>query len=98
MIYGIEPGTDEVILIASKGGAPENPLWLENLLVEPEVWIQIGAESGWATARVVDHVAESARRDRLWAVMRGIWPSYDEYQQKADGAGRVIPVVTLRRA
>ena len=97
LIYGIEPGSDEVILIASKGGAPENPLWLENLLVEPEVWIQIGAETGWATARVVDQVSEPHRRDRLWAVMREIWPSYDEYQQKADGAGRVIPVVTLRR-
>lgn len=98
LIYGIDPDTNDVILIASKGGAPENPLWLENLLVSPEVWIQIGADTGWATASVLDPAADAARRERLWAIMRAIWPSYDEYQEKADAAKRVIPVVTLRRS
>jgi len=29
--------------------------------------------------------------------MNTLWPSYDEYQAKADVVSRVIPVVVLRR-
>jgi len=88
----------DVILIASKGGAPENPLWFENLVAEPEVWIQIGARSEWATASIVSHETDSERRDALWRIMCAIWPSYDEYQTKADVVSRVIPVVTVSRS
>lgn len=98
LIYGIDPDTSDVILIASKGGAPEHPLWLENLVVEPAAWIQIGATTQWAKASVVDPVHDAERRSRLWKIMCGIWPSYDEYQAKADAASRVIPVVALRRS
>lgn len=98
LIYGIDPATDDVILIASKGGAPENPLWFENLVAEPAVWIQIGADTSWCTATTVEPVADAERRSRLWKTMCAIWPSYDEYQIKADVASRVIPVVTLRRS
>jgi len=98
LIYGVDPETSEVILIASKGGAPKNPLWFENLVDEPEVWIQIGAETCWATATTLDPTKDTERRQRLWKIMCAIWPSYDEYQSKADAAERVIPVVALRRA
>ena len=98
LIYGIDPDTNDVILIASKGGAPENPLWFENLLAEPEVWIQIGARTEWATASIVSHETDSERRDALWRIMCAIWPSYDEYQTKADVVSRVIPVVTVSRS
>jgi hypothetical protein len=33
-----------------------------------------------------------AERERLWALMREVWPAYDEYQTKTD---REIPVVVL---
>lgn len=98
LIYGVEPETNDLILIASKGGAPENPLWFENLVAEPEVWVQVGSDSYWATATTVDPLAETERRAALWNVMRAIWPSYDEYQVKADTASRVIPVVAVRRS
>ena len=41
-----------------------------------------------ATARTVT----GEERERLWALMRQIWPAYDEYQTKTD---RQIPVVVL---
>jgi deazaflavin-dependent oxidoreductase (nitroreductase family) len=97
LIYGLDPATDDVILIASKGGAPENPLWFENLIAHPEVWTQIGSRTAWATASLLDPVVDAERRERMWAIMRAIWPSYDEYQTKADSASRIIPVVVLRR-
>ena len=98
LIYGVEPETNDLILIASKGGAPENPLWFENLVAEPEVWVQVGSDCYWATATTVDALADTERRAALWNVMRAIWPSYDEYQVKADTASRVIPVVAVRRS
>lgn len=93
LIYGRDG--DDVVLIASKGGAPENPLWLENMAENADVWLQVGADKYWATARVVDPASEAALRGRLWDTMKAIWPSYDEYQTKA--GTRVIPVVVLTR-
>ena len=93
LIYGRDG--DDVVLIASKGGAPENPLWLENMASNPDVWLQVGADCYWATARVVDPATESTTRSRLWKIMAAIWPSYDEYQTKA--GSRTIPVVVLSR-
>jgi len=93
LIYGRDG--DDIVLIASKGGAPENPLWLENMADHADVWLQVGSDKYWATARVVDPKTESALRSRLWNIMKDIWPSYDEYQAKA--GSRVIPVVVLTR-
>ena len=36
--------------------------------------------------------AEGEERERLWAMMVGLYPPYAEYQEKT---GRVIPVVVL---
>lgn len=97
LIYGIDPDTKDVILVASKGGAPENPLWYGNLVAEPEVWVQIGSDTFWATASTIDPTSEGPRRARCWSIMNALWPGYDEYQTKADVVSRVIPVVVLRR-
>jgi deazaflavin-dependent oxidoreductase (nitroreductase family) len=88
LIYGQDG--DRLVLVASKGGHPSHPAWYLNLDAHPEVGVQVGGERFAATAR-------TARRDeraRLWAVMRGIWPKYDDYQAATD---REIPVVVLER-
>jgi F420H(2)-dependent quinone reductase len=43
---------DDVILIASNGGAPHHPAWYHNLVANPEVelWAK-GAASRWSSAR-----------------------------------------------
>ncbi|MGR7003450.1 nitroreductase/quinone reductase family protein [Yinghuangia aomiensis] len=38
--------------------------------------------------------AEGAERERLWALMTGLWPNYEAYRERTD---RVIPVVVLER-
>ena len=81
---------DKVVLVASKGGAPEHPGWYRNLRKHPDAEIQIMGDR-W---RVRARDAEGGERERLWELMAGIWPHYDEYATRTD---REIPVVVLER-
>ncbi|MEV5574572.1 nitroreductase family deazaflavin-dependent oxidoreductase [Spirillospora sp. NPDC052269] len=81
---------DDYIVIASKGGAPEDPLWYQNLEADPEVKVQVWGDRFNARART----ATAEERPRLWKKMVAVWPAYDEYTQKTD---REIPVVVLER-
>ena len=49
LIYGRDG--DRLIIVASLGGAPEHPVWYRNLVENPRVWLQVGAQTFWATAR-----------------------------------------------
>ena len=80
------------ILVASKGGAPEHPLWYHNLKADPEV--EIRDETDVHTMRVRE-VVDSAERQRLWDLAVAAYPPYQEYQDKAD---RVIPVFLAEAA
>lgn len=87
LIYGIDGG--DYIIVASKGGYPSHPLWYENLLVDPKVEIQVGAEVLKAQAEtIVDH----ARYVRVWNQMAAIWPGFNEYREKTI---RRIPLIAL---
>ncbi|MEV2240760.1 nitroreductase family deazaflavin-dependent oxidoreductase [Micromonospora sp. NPDC049891] len=88
LIYG--RSGDAYAVVASQGGAPQHPAWYLNLLDEPQVQVQVGADRFTARARV----ASPEEKARLWPVMTGIWPAYDDYQAKTD---RDIPVVLLER-
>ncbi|WP_410596248.1 nitroreductase/quinone reductase family protein [Amycolatopsis sp. lyj-23] len=86
LIYGTSG--DDFVVVASKGGADDDPAWYKNLLDEPSVGVQVGTRRFTARARV----ATPGERGRLWAEMAAIFPLYDEYARKTD---RVIPVVLL---
>ncbi|GAB3423136.1 nitroreductase family deazaflavin-dependent oxidoreductase [Flindersiella endophytica] len=86
LIYGQDG--DNYVIVASKGGAPEAPLWYHNLVANPGVELQVGSEKLKARART----AVGDERTRLWKLMAEIWPAYDEYQTKTD---REIQVVVL---
>jgi len=79
---------DRWVVVASKGGAPANPSWYENLQANPEAAIQVRGQ----TVPVRATTAEGEERSRLWSLMTEVWPAYDEYQAKTD---REIPVVVL---
>jgi deazaflavin-dependent oxidoreductase (nitroreductase family) len=85
------PDGDRQVIVASEGGAPEHPAWYLNLKADPEVQVQVKGDQFTAKA----HDAEGEERERLWKVMVGEWPDYDEYQKKTD---REIPIVILERA
>lgn len=84
LIYGTSG--DDFVVVASQGGAEENPEWFKNLEAEPNVGVQVGARRLAARARV----AGPDERETLWAQMARIFPLYDEYAQKTD---RLIPIV-----
>jgi proline iminopeptidase len=88
LIYDLDG--DAPVIVASKGGAPDDPGWFKNLAENPEVGVQIKGDRFRAHARV----AEGEERSRLWKLMNGMWPHYDEYATKTE---REIPVVVLER-
>lgn len=81
---------DNVILVASLGGAPKHPVWYLNLQADPRVWVQQGGDAFWAVA----HTADATEKPSLWDKMVGLFPDYADYQTKTD---RDIPVVILER-
>jgi len=73
-------------LVASKGGAPEHPVWYYNLRAHPdEVTVQDGPEPFAVDVREVSGEERAAWWDRAVAA----YPPYAEYQQRTD---RLIPV------
>jgi deazaflavin-dependent oxidoreductase (nitroreductase family) len=73
-------------LVASRGGAPTNPVWYHNLTSNPdEVTIQDGPEPFAVRTRM----ASGEERDAWWARAVDAYPPYSEYQQKTE---REIPV------
>ena len=74
------------VLVASKGGAPEHPLWYYNLKADPNVEIRDGTK---VSSMRVREVVDSVERQRLWDIAVKAFPPYRDYQEKTD---RVIPV------
>jgi deazaflavin-dependent oxidoreductase (nitroreductase family) len=79
---------DNYVLVASKGGAPDDPAWFKNLQADPNVEIQVWGDRFSANART----ATADERPELWKQMTSVWPDYDQYQQYTD---REIPVVVI---
>ncbi len=77
---------DRVVLIASKGGHPDNPQWYENLAVNPDVELKI--DGVWQPMRA--RTAEGAERSELWDRAVAAYKGYAGYQRNTD---REIPVV-----
>ena len=46
------PYGENYIAVASKGGAPKNPLWYNNLLAHPDVTVENGNETFAATCQI----------------------------------------------
>ncbi|MEV0037248.1 nitroreductase family deazaflavin-dependent oxidoreductase [Streptomyces sp. NPDC050804] len=88
LIYGRDG--DDYLLVASKGGADEHPLWYLNLEANPDVRLRVGAERFAARAETLS----AQEKARVWPGLVELFPPYEEYQKKTD---RDIPVVRLTR-
>ncbi len=88
LFYGEADGG--YFVIASKGGAVDHPGWYKNMLVHPDVELQVGEKTIKAKARTVP---AGPKRDALWKQAVGFFAPYAEYQEKA--GDRLIPVVML---
>jgi deazaflavin-dependent oxidoreductase (nitroreductase family) len=76
------------VVVASMGGAPQHPVWYLNLVADPLVTLQDGAEVTDLRART----ANAEERALWWPRATAAWPPYTDYQKNTD---REIPVVIL---
>lgn len=88
LIYGRDG--ERLLLVASKGGMDHHPLWYRNLAANPDVEVQIGAETTPMRARTASREEKAA----LWPAMVKVYRDYDDYQART---ARDIPLVILER-
>jgi deazaflavin-dependent oxidoreductase (nitroreductase family) len=84
------PDGDRVIVFASKGGAPDDPDWYKNLVVNPDVTVEVGDQKYAARAAVIT----GPERDELFERQMKDAEQFRTYQMNTT---RVIPVVELVR-
>ena len=85
---------ERYVVVASKGGAPDNPDWYNNLKANPVARVEVGTEMGTETFEVRASEAEGEERDRLYAERVAIAPGFGEYERQTS---RKIPVMILER-
>src|SRR5215475_7421330 len=79
------------LAVGSKGGAPQNPVWVYNLRKNPQVVLQDGTHTQELTARELT----GEERAVWWERAVAAFPPYADYQKKTD---RLIPVFVLESA
>ena len=77
---------ENYVLVGSRGGAPQHPVWVHNLRAHPDVEIR---DRERVQPMRVREIRDDAERARLWALAVQAYPPYEEYQQRTD---RKIPV------
>jgi deazaflavin-dependent oxidoreductase (nitroreductase family) len=83
----IEEG-DRIIIVASKGGIPSEPLWYKNLVANPECYVQIKRRKMKMSART----ASPEEREALWPKLVA---HYSDFASYATWTDRIIPVLIL---
>lgn len=79
---------DDVVVFASKAGAPDNPDWYYNLKANPDVRLEFGDRT--VPGRATEVTGEE--RDRLYAEQVRRSPQFGDYEKSTT---RTIPVVRL---
>ena len=79
-----------LFVFASAAGADSNPDWYHNLVANPDVTVEFGAERFSATAKVLDR----PERDEIYAKQAAKSATFAGYQAKTT---RLIPIVELVR-
>lgn len=79
---------NRVVLVGSKGGAPTDPFWVQNLREDPQVTVYLQRKP----YRVRAYVASGEERAGFWGYLTDTVPSYRDYEKMT---AREIPVVVL---
>jgi deazaflavin-dependent oxidoreductase (nitroreductase family) len=79
---------DDIVIVASKFGAPEHPAWFHNARANPDVQVN----GSPFRAQVVEDRTEL---QRLWASADNVLPAYATYRERAARTGRTIPILRL---
>ena len=84
---------DDIVIIASKGGAATNPNWYHNLVANPTVTVEVGTDTWEATAVLT----AGDERKQLFDAQAALMPQFADYEKSATEHGREIPVFRLVR-
>ena len=68
---------DRIVIIASYGGAPHNPPWYHNLLANPVITVEVGAEKFKARATQTS----GAERQRLFDAQARLMPFFNDIRK-----------------
>ena len=84
------PDGDDMVIAATKGGAPSHPDWYHNLKAHPRIVAEVGTETFPVEAAEVT----GEERDGLWRRLVEMRPGFGEYESKTT---RVFPLFRLTR-
>ena len=79
------PYRDGVLLVASQGGAPKNPVWYNNLVKHPDIEVEYRGRTMALRARL----ATPEEKPALWPICDEHYAPYAEYRGRTD---RDIPI------
>jgi len=79
---------ENLVLVASNGGAPTHPAWWLNLRADPEATVEIGRRR----LRVRAEEASPEEKERLWPKLVAMYGPYESYRRRTD---REIPIGIL---
>jgi len=81
---------DQIVVIASKAGAPNNPAWYHNLKAHPTVSLEVGTQRFEAKAVVT----AGEERERLFDAQAKQMAVFNDYKKKTT---RQIPVIKFQK-
>ena len=79
------PHAEGVLLVASQGGAPKNPLWYHNLVKNPDIEV----EHRGTRLKLRARPAEAAEKPTLWPICDRNYAPYAAYRTRT---ARDIPI------
>ena len=85
------PHGDGVLLVASQGGAPRNPVWYRNLVKHPDIEANHRGDKKKLRARL----ATAEEKPALWPICDEYYAPYADYRARTD---RDIPIFVCEPA
>ena len=79
------PYEDGILLVASRGGSPRNPLWYYNIAKNPELAVRYRGREMTLHARL----ASSEEKTQLWPICDSHYAPFADYRARTD---RDIPI------
>ena len=80
---------EQVLIVASLGGAPRHPVWYHNIMAAPDVVIQDGSR----IRNMHAHQASAAEMAELWPLCVASYPEFAAYQARTE---RDIPLIVCQ--
>jgi deazaflavin-dependent oxidoreductase (nitroreductase family) len=79
---------EKIVIVGSKGGMSQHPLWYRNVEANPDVDVEIGSES----RRMLARRATDEEKAAVWPKLVAMYRDFEDYQARTE---RNIPVIIL---